>query len=61
MDLEEIGINADNWVVSAQDRNYCWPKVRVNSPNMSVFLHVVHRNLQKKKKHDAKISGVMES
>ena len=22
MDLEEIGINADNWVVSAQDRNY---------------------------------------
>ena len=22
MDLEEIGINADNWVDSAQDRNY---------------------------------------
>ena len=22
MDLEEIGINAGNWVVSAQDRNY---------------------------------------
>ena len=23
MDLEEIGIDAGNWVVSAQDRNYC--------------------------------------
>ena len=23
MDLEEIGINAGNWVDSAQDRNYC--------------------------------------
>ena len=23
MDLEEIGVNAGNWVVSAQDRN-CW-------------------------------------
>ena len=22
MDLEEIGINADNWVDSAKDRNY---------------------------------------
>ena len=22
MDLEEIGINAGNWAVSAQDRNY---------------------------------------
>ena len=22
MDLEEIGINAENWVASAQDRNY---------------------------------------
>jgi hypothetical protein len=22
MDLEEIGINAENWVDSAQDRNY---------------------------------------
>jgi hypothetical protein len=22
MDLEEIGINAENWVYSAQDRNY---------------------------------------
>ena len=22
MDLEEIGVNADNWVDSAQDRNY---------------------------------------
>ena len=23
MDLEDIGINAGNWVDSAQDRNYC--------------------------------------
>ena len=23
MDLEEIGVNAGNWVDSAQDRNYC--------------------------------------
>ena len=23
MDLEEIGINAGNWVDSAQDRDYC--------------------------------------
>ena len=23
MDLEEIGINAGNWVASTQDRNYC--------------------------------------
>ena len=23
MDLEEIGINAGNWIDSAQDRNYC--------------------------------------
>ena len=23
MNLEEIGINAENWVDSAQDRNYC--------------------------------------
>ena len=25
MDLREIGINAGNWVDSAQDRNYCRP------------------------------------
>ena len=24
MDLEEIGINAGNWVDSAQNRNYWW-------------------------------------
>ena len=29
MDLEEIGVNAGNWVDSAQDRNY-W-RVLVNS------------------------------
>ena len=29
MDLEEIGINAGDWVDSAQDRNY-W-RVRVNA------------------------------
>ena len=29
MDLEEIGINAENWVDSAQDRNY-W-RVLVNA------------------------------
>ena len=23
MDLEEIGVNAGNWVASTQDRNYC--------------------------------------
>ena len=23
MDLEEVGINAGNWVASAQDKNYC--------------------------------------
>ena len=30
MDLEEIGINAGNWVDSAQDRNY-W-RALVNAP-----------------------------
>ena len=30
MDLEEIGINAGNWVDSAQDRNY-W-RTLVNAP-----------------------------
>ena len=29
MDLEEIGINAGNWVDSAHDRNYC--RARVNA------------------------------
>ena len=29
MDLEEIGINAGNWVDSAQDRDYC--KALVNA------------------------------
>ena len=28
MDLEEVGINAGNWVYSAQDRDYC--RVLVN-------------------------------
>ena len=27
MDLEEIGINAGNWVDSAQDRDYWWTLV----------------------------------
>ena len=30
MDLEEIGINAGNWVDSAQDRNYWRALVNVN-------------------------------
>ena len=35
MDLEEIGINAGNWVDSAQDRNY-W-KALVNAASTSGF------------------------
>ena len=30
MDLEEIGINAENWVDSAQDRDY-WRETLVNA------------------------------
>ena len=31
MDLEEIGINAGNWVDSAQDRDYWKPPVNAAS------------------------------
>ena len=39
MDLEEIGINAGNWVDSAQDRNYF--RIFVNAAlNLRVPLHL---------------------
>ena len=35
MDLEEIGINAENWVDSAQDRNY-WRALVNTALNLQV-------------------------
>ena len=40
MDLEEIGINAGNWVVSAQDRNY-WRALLNTALNLWVPLAMV--------------------
>ena len=44
MDLEEIGINAGNWVDSAQDRNY-WRALRV--PYLKVGLNNYRTILEK--------------
>ena len=43
MDLEEIGINASNWVDSAQDRDY-W-RALVNALNLRVSQLVRYKNI----------------
>ena len=40
MDLKEIGINAGNWVDSAQDRDYWSPCECGNEPPGSISLGV---------------------
>jgi hypothetical protein len=39
MDLEEVGVNTENWVDSVQDRGYWW--AIVNATGVSYFNHVV--------------------
>ena len=48
MDLEEIGINAGNWVHSAQDRNYWSPCERGIEPPGSIS-HGVSKYIKTKK------------
>ena len=46
MDLEEIGINADNWVDSAQDRDYWSPLVNaalnLRFPKAMELVNILH-------------------
>ena len=43
MDLEEIGINAGNWVDSAQDRNYWKALVNAALNSHGVSYHITSR------------------